>query len=118
MMAADRRACGPLLGLVAAAVLVALPRSARAEEPPVRLAPVERSAAASGGRVDPMRAARLSAVSGMARARASSVLSRTLSRFCDVAFANMGPLAFAGALVILLSVPGDPRDALGAGGFF
>ena len=60
MMAADRRACGPLLGLVAAAALVALPRSARAEEPPVRLAPVERSAAASGGRVDPMRAARLS----------------------------------------------------------
>jgi serine protease Do len=37
------------------------PRTARGEEPPVRLAPIERPAAASNGRVDPMRPARLSA---------------------------------------------------------
>ena len=44
----------------AVALLLLVIQTGRAEEPSVRLAPIERSAAASGGRVDPMRAVRLS----------------------------------------------------------
>jgi len=60
MTATVARARAVLLAVLATSATLP-PRPATAEEPAVRLAPVERSAAASGGRVDPMRSARLSA---------------------------------------------------------
>ncbi|MFM8890930.1 MAG: S1C family serine protease [Planctomycetia bacterium] len=48
------------LRLAAALCLVSASVAGRAEEPPSRLKPIERSAAGSGGRVDPLRPARLS----------------------------------------------------------
>jgi len=61
MMAVDRRASRVFLAGALTLAVVALPQTGGAEEPAVRLAPVEKSAAASGGRVDPMRSARLTA---------------------------------------------------------
>jgi len=54
------RAVSPLLcRAIAVALAICGPGVGRAEEPAVRLAPIERAAAGSGGRVDPMHAARL-----------------------------------------------------------